>query len=207
MTQYHPRKNDSGQPVEIRHPSVASPLANWSSPTATATVVPDGTMPPELNGVAFTPWQPPASDEGWAAVEGQAKLDEAPLKVPSGMNAAAGAVIEEADGRLWLVAPTNGYAGYKTTFPKGRPESGASLQVTAIREAYEEAGLKVEITGFLADLPRSQTQTRYYTARRVGGTPAAMGWESQAVHLVPRSKLAAFLTNPYDKPFLKLLGG
>jgi len=207
VTQYHPRKNDAGQPVEIRHPSVASPLANWSSPTATATVVPDGTMPPELNGVAFTPWQPPSSDEGWAAVEGQAKLDELPLKVPAGMDAAAGTVIEEADGRMWLVAPTNGYAGYKTTFPKGRPESGASLQVTAIREAYEEAGLKVEITGFLADLPRSQTQTRYYTARRVGGTPAAMDWESQAVHLVPRSKLAAFLTNPYDKPFLKLLGG
>ena len=112
------------------------------------------------------------------------------------MLAAAGAVIEEADGRLWLVAPTNGYAGYKTTFPKGRPESGASLQVTAIREAYEEAGLKVEITGFLADLPRSQTQTRYYTARRVGGTPAAMGWESQAVHLVPRSKLAAVPDQP-----------
>jgi hypothetical protein len=34
-----------------------------------------------------------------------------------------------------------------------------------------------------------------------------MGWESQAVHLVPRSKLAEFLTNHYDKPFLKLLGG
>ena len=138
---------------------------------------------------------------------GRRSLTSRLLNVPSGMHAAAGAVIEEADGRLWLVAPTNGYAGYKTTFPKGRPESGASLQVTAIREAYEEAGLKVEITGFLADLPRSQTQTRYYTARRVGGTPAAMGWESQAVHLVPRSKLAEFLTNPYDKPFLKLLGG
>jgi len=207
VTQFHPRKNDYGQPVEIRHPSVASPLANWSTPTETATVVPDGPMPAELNGIALAPWQAPATDAEWATVTGQADIDEPPFSAPSGKHPAAGVVVIEPDGRIWLVSPSNGYGGYKHTFPKGRREAGASLQATAIREAFEEAGLKVEITGFLADLPRSLTQTRYYTARRVGGTPAAMGWESQAVHLVPRSKLAAFLTNPYDKPFLKLLGG
>ena len=207
MTNIHPRKNDDGQPVTILHPSAASPLSNWESADMIATVVPDGPMPVSLNGIAFAPWQPPATDAEWATVTGQADIEEPPFSAPTGKHAAAGVVIEEPDGRIWLVAPTNGFGGYKKTFPKGRPESGASLQATAIREAFEEAGLKVDITGFLADLPRSTTRTRYYTARRTGGTPAAMGWESQAAHLVPRSRLAEFLTNANDAPFIKLLGG
>jgi 8-oxo-dGTP pyrophosphatase MutT (NUDIX family) len=52
--------------------------------------------------------------------------------------AAAGAVVMEPDGRLWLVAPSNGFGGYLATFPKGRVEPGISLQATAIREVWEE---------------------------------------------------------------------
>jgi ADP-ribose pyrophosphatase YjhB (NUDIX family) len=164
-------------------------------------------MPAELNGIAFQPWQAPATDEAWAAVDGQADIEEPPFSAQPGKHAAAGVVIVEADGRIWLVSPTNGHGGYKHTPPKGRPETGSSLQATAIREAFEEAGIKVEITGFLVDLPRSTTRTRYFTARRVAGNSSDMGWESQAVHLVPRSRLAEFLTNANDAPFIKLLGG
>ncbi|WP_374121813.1 MULTISPECIES: NUDIX domain-containing protein [Burkholderiaceae] len=49
--------------------------------------------------------------------------------------------------------PSNGYAGYTATFPKGRVEKGLPRQANAIREAYEKAGLKVEITGFLRTRP------------------------------------------------------
>lgn len=80
-----------------------------------------------------------------------------------------------------------------------------SPQATAIREAFEEAGLKVKITGFLADSERTETYTRYYLAQRIGGTPAAMGWESQAVHLVPRADLDKFLHHTNDKPLLEAL--
>jgi len=207
MTHYHPKLDDKGNKVAILHPSKASALNCWSDAAEATTVLPGGQMPAELNGIPIQPWQAPTSDEEWAAVEGQATIEEPAFTLPPGKLAAVGVVIEEQDGRVWLVSPTNGFGGYKSTLPKGRPETGASLQAAAIREAFEETGLKVEITGFLVDLPRSTTQTRYYTARRVSGTPAAMGWESQAVHLVPRSKLAEFLTNPYDAPFLKLLGG
>jgi 8-oxo-dGTP pyrophosphatase MutT (NUDIX family) len=81
-------------------------------------------------------------------------------------------------------------------------EAGTSLQACAIREAYEEAGLKVQIIGYLADSLRTQSYTRYYLARRVGGSPACMGWESQAVHLVPPGMLNSLLTHPNDLPLL-----
>ena len=35
-------------------------------------------------------------------------------------------------------------------------------------------------------------------ARRIGGTPSAMGWESQAAHLVPAARLLEVATNPND---------
>ena len=207
MTHYHPKLDAKGSKVAILHPSTASAHNCWSDPAEAATVLPGGQMPAELNGIPIQPWQAPTSDEEWAAVEGQATIEEPAFTLPPGKLAAAGVVIEEQDGRVWLVSPTNGFGGYKSTFPKGRPETGASMQACAIREAFEETGLKVKITGFLADLPRSTTRTRYYTARRVGGNPSDAGWESQAVRLVPRALLGKFLTNANDAPFLKLLGG
>ena len=174
MTHYHPQLNDHGKPVIIDHQSTPTGLDRWANPTEVATVVPEGEMPAELNGIAFQPWHAPTSDKEWASVEGQADIVEPPFAVPPGKKPAAGVVIVEADDRVWLVAPTNAFGGYKNSFPKGRRETGASLQATAIRETFEEAGLKVEITGFLIDLPRSTTRTRYYTARRIAGNPADM---------------------------------
>ncbi|HEX9173897.1 MAG TPA: NUDIX hydrolase, partial [Telluria sp.] len=76
---------------------------------------------------------------------------------------------------------------------------------TAIREAFEESGLQVAITDFLVDSDRTQTYTRYYLARRVGGHPAMMGWETQAVHLVPLARLPAVAIHPNDKPVIAAL--
>jgi hypothetical protein len=47
--------------------------------------------------------------------------------------------------------------------------------------------------------------TRYYHAKRVGGTPSEMGWESQAVHLVPKEKLKDHLNSPLDKEIVEKL--
>jgi hypothetical protein len=49
---------------------------------------------------------------------------------------------------------------------------------------------------------RSLTDTRYYLARRVGRTPASMGWESQAVHLVPRARLGELLHHSNDQSLI-----
>ncbi len=70
---------------------------------------------------------------------------------------------------------------------------------------FEAAGLRVRLQRHLVDVKRTQSYTRYYLAERVGGNPADMGWESQAVMLVPRADLWRFLVCPYDQTILKAL--
>lgn len=202
----HPQKNDKGQTVQIKHPSSPTPLETWANPAAVATVTPGGPMPAELNGLSFDPWMDvPTTVAGWNAIEGQGATDEPPFVPTPGKHSAAGVVVEESDGRVWIVHPTNGFGGYQCTAPKGRLEPGIGFQASAIKEAYEESGLKVEITAWLLDTDRSTTRTRYYTAKRIGGNPADCSWESQAVSLVPRSLLAKFLTNSNDAPLMAAL--
>ncbi|WP_326491263.1 NUDIX hydrolase [Paraburkholderia sp. HD33-4] len=123
---------------------------------------------------------------------------------PPGYKRAAGVVIREPDGRVWVVAQTNGFAGYEATFTKGTAV-GKSLQAIALAEAFEESGLKVRLISHLADVKRSQSYTRYYLAERIGGNPADMGWESQAVSLVPTGQLPAVLNHPNDKAIIEAL--
>lgn len=185
----HPRRDDDGQAVLIRRPSMPTALEAWTDPTQTASVVPNGALPGAIKGVVLEPWNdPPTSPEGWAALARESKVAEPEFKVPDGLEPAAGAVIVEPDGRVWMVCPTNQFGGYEVTFPKGRLD-GKSLQAAALVEAYEETGLKLRLVRHLVDVPRSQTFTRYYLSERVGGSPADMGWESQCVMLVPMASL------------------
>jgi 8-oxo-dGTP pyrophosphatase MutT (NUDIX family) len=204
----HPRPNDHGEPVTIEYPTRSSGEETWADPDAVATFRPRGATPESLNGVPFTPWiDHPISAAGWDRVAGQ-DPDLLEIDVDTkGKDLAAGVVIEEPDGRVWVIHPTNAFGGYKRTFPKGHVDDDmTSLQASAIKEAYEESGLQVEITGVLADVARSTTTCRYYTARRVGGTPADMGWESQGASLVPRSRLYAALNRDVDWPLAEKLG-
>jgi 8-oxo-dGTP pyrophosphatase MutT (NUDIX family) len=205
---YHPRRDDHGRAVPIHNPSIASPLEQWLDPAAIAVTVPDGPAPALLNGVALAGWPEPAGwtdHMRWGDADGWAAFDEPPFEPPAGLAPAAGVVTLEPDGRVWLVAPTNGFGGYKLTFPKGKLERGSGHRACARKEAWEESGLRVELTGFLADVSRSTSHTRYYLARRVGGTPVDMGWESQAVWLVPRLRLTEVVTHATDRPLLAAL--
>ncbi|MBK4737805.1 NUDIX hydrolase [Noviherbaspirillum sp. DKR-6] len=206
MLIHHPCRDDHGRLVPLRRPSSPTPLPTWNQSHAIATATPGCELPLALNGIPLAAWDAaPDSEEKWRRVEGQYEFDEPPFNAPPGLVPAAGVAVQEEDGRIWLVSPSNAYGGYATTLPKGRVEAGASLQASAIREAYEEAGLQVRITGFLADSSRTQSHTRYYLARRVGGNPACMGWESQAVHLVPPALLGQLLTHSNDVPLLRAL--
>ena len=194
---YHPQTDERGNAVLISSPTLPTPLDAWLDPAQVATVIPLGALPPILNGVPFAPWiDAPATNAAWSEVDGQADIAEPPFDLPPSRSPAAGVVIVEDDGRVWAVSPSNRFGGYDATFPKGRVDPGVNLQATAIREAFEESGLRVEILAHLVDSARTLTYTRYYLARRVGGNPALMGWESQAAHLVPQVDLPTMLCNP-----------
>lgn len=200
----HPQVNDKGQPVTINYPTKPSDPATWKDRNAVATFAPGSAAPSSLNGVAMKPWSPPA--EGWGKVGGtNEKLDALfPFDPPpAGKSTGAGVLVVEPDGRIWLTKPTNEFGGYKQTYPKGTTESGLTMQQNAIKEAYEETGLKVEITGVLGDYDRTTSRARMYLARRVGGTPKDMGWESQAVRLAPLKAAKTLLNMPHDKAILE----
>lgn len=205
---HHPRVGENGHPVAIKKPSHASAPSTWHNPDAVATFVPDGDVPLSLNGVALRAWKDhPRTTEGWDYVDGvHDDLYEPPFHLPDGKKAASGVIIEEPDGRVWLVAPTNQFGGYEASFPKGTAEPELSLQANAIKEAFEETGLKVEITGFVGDFERTTSVARMYRARRVGGTPTAMGWESQAIHLAPKGELYSHLNMWTDHGIAEVIG-
>ncbi|MDQ7747390.1 NUDIX hydrolase [Hydrogenophaga pseudoflava] len=208
MKRFHPRKNDDGQLVELRSPSKPTALASWDDPEQIATVVPDGPMPESLNGIALATWTDAPTDiAAWAKLATLQTEDfsEPPMTTAPGKRAASGVVILESDDRVWVVSPSNQYGGYVNTFPKGKLDAGMSLRANALKEGFEESGLQVVLTGFLCDSVRSTSVTRYYTARRVGGHPGDMCWESQAVQLVPRNLLSKFVTHPNDQSVLQAL--
>ena len=155
--------------------------------------------PDQLHGVPFYKWQAPQHAHEWEALAQEgADFTEPEFKATPGKKTGAGVIIQEADGRVWIVHPTDGFGGYKATFPKGGVDDGMTQKGTALKEAYEESGLKVELTGFAGDVERSTSKARYYYAKRVGGTPTEHGWESEGVTLAPVEDLKAHLNHPTD---------
>lgn len=202
---WHPRRDDQGQPVRLLKPSWPTEPSTWSDAAALARVVPDGPMPAVLDALPLAPWRRvPEDGAAWEALARTMPLEEPFFDTPKGFKRAAGVVVREADGRVWVVAPSNAFGGYQATFPKGGMD-GKSSKATALVEAFEETGLQVQLTGFLVDVQRSTSYTRYFMGERLGGTPAAMGWESQAVMLVPVALLSQVLNSPRDLPIIEAL--
>jgi ADP-ribose pyrophosphatase YjhB (NUDIX family) len=159
-----------------------------------------GYDPGSLDGARFDRWTPPGD---WSRVEGQdPKLVEGNLITARGKSIGSGVIITEPDGRIWMVEPTNHFGGYENTFPKGTAEAGLSLQANAIKETYEESGLKVRITGVLGDYERTTSVARFYLAERTGGTPTGAGPESQAVKLAPLHEARRLANKPVDQKIL-----
>lgn len=202
---YHPQPDEHGRKVRLHAPSCEANLHALADPRAALTFVPGSECAGVLAGVPLAACARETVEDACRRANAAPVFTEPPFDLPPGKHAAAGAVVREGDGRLWLVAPSNAFGGYTATFPKGRAESGLSLQATAIREVWEESGLHVELTAWLGDFARTQTFTRFYVARRIGGHPAHMGWESQAVHLVTPAQARVLLNRDTDRAVLDAL--
>ena len=72
-----------------------------------------------------------------------------------------------------------------------------------MKEVLEESGLEVELFSHLVDITRSTSRTRYYLTRRLGGNPAEMDWETQAVLLAPLADLKRLLNKAVDQLVLE----
>jgi ADP-ribose pyrophosphatase YjhB (NUDIX family) len=205
----HPKPNENGKPCVISKPTCPSDPVSWIDPTVTAIFVPGGTSPANLNGIAVAPWSSsPTTDAGWEDLDLFMRPENEPPLPKSHMPWASGVITVEPDGRVWLVAPTNQFGGHEVTYPKGkRGKSKVSLQANAIRECFEESGLKVKITAYLGDFKRSTSITRFYLGERVGGDPSDMGWESQAVLLIPFNDIPSVISATSDFDVFKAFCG
>ncbi|HVW53508.1 MAG TPA: NUDIX hydrolase [Trinickia sp.] len=196
----HPHRDELGRAVKIEAPTTPSDETTWHDPSASATFVPGGRAPARLNGIAIRPlsadWVPPLAHK---------PIDEPRFETDSRLAPAAGCIVLEPDGRVWLVEPTNGFGGHRLTLPKGRLGRDPTLGHAAIRETREELGIEVELERWLGDGEGASTRTRFYLAKRIGGSPTAMGWESQAAHLVPQDQLLTVLTHPRDLKLVRQL--
>lgn len=187
----HPERDERGRTVTIHSPDKPSPSASWSDPETHALITPAHDALD--NDSRFNDVVPDWSDK---SLHGD--FEEPALNNRSGKHLASGVIIHEDDGRVWAVHPTNQFGGYEATFPKGRVDADLDMRSNAIKEAFEESGLVVQLTAHAADVERSTSYTRYYHARRIGGHPKRMGWESQAVSLIPKSQLHRVVNHPTD---------
>lgn len=163
-----------------------------------------------LNGIEFendVDYSIMTDDMRIALAKGASSLstyqDQGPLKKIPGKHLSAGVIVKEPDGRIWIYEPKDHYGGYHHTFSKGTHEEGLTLQQTAIKEAMEELGLLVKITGHVGDYEKSTSVTRYYVAQRIGGNPSKTTWESETVRLVTADKAKDLLNTEIDKKILK----
>ena len=203
----HPQPDDHGNAVTLKHPHVPYNLDKIEDPQGNVTFTPGVKLPTTyLNGFTLKSMtsDAPSDVKGWNKFAGT-KDDDAfntGFTPTPGKSTGAGVIIAEPDGRIWLTSPSNEYGGYKVTFPKGTVEKGMNLANSAVKEAYEETGLHAFPEKLLGDFDRSTSRARFYVASRVGGSPADMGWESQAVHLVTLDQAKKLLTDPVDQKIL-----
>jgi len=192
----HPQVDEAGKKVLIKDPSVNT-AQNWGKPGEITTFTPAGAKP-----TGFGAWDAPKDAAGWEKERGT------PIKEPAfvpakGLPSGAGVVVMEPGGKgAWIVSPTNKF-GDEYALPKGRVDKGMDQQSTALKEAYEETGLRIKLRAHLGDVTSPYSRTRYYLGERAGGDPSHMGWESQAVHHVPIDKVKGMLNSKEQEIFDK----
>lgn len=97
----------------------------------------------------------------------------------------SGGVVYE-DGKVWVIKPANHYGPW--AFPKGRVDDGENLKQAAIREVWEETGLKAKIRSGKAYLGKgtgTMSITHFFLMDRTGGNPSGFDRkETEKVELV-----------------------
>jgi 8-oxo-dGTP pyrophosphatase MutT (NUDIX family) len=99
----------------------------------------------------------------------------------------AGGVILEPndDTKVYVIKPSNNFGPW--AFPKGKVDPGESMKQAALREVWEETGLRAKIRSGKAYLGKGtgrMSVTHYWLMIRTGGSPKQHGFETEKVLLV-----------------------
>lgn len=196
-----PAHLDNPYGLVLRNPQPPSDPRFNADPDGIATYRFDADPGEGLSGLPFDPWD----GEGMADLLGD--FDEPAYPAAGQRQLGAAVAIEDPDGRVWTVTPLNYHGGVWEAFPQGVRKPGVALRLTAVREAWEETGLKVELVGFVADIERQGSIVRLYRGRRVGGSPADYGWETAAVNLVPLDLILERMNSASERAMAASLAG
>ena len=99
--------------------------------------------------------------------------DYKPLKKPEPWISAGGVVLNSLKDptRVWVIKPSNNFGPW--SFPKGRVDEGETQKQAALREVWEETGLKAKILpqGYIGKGKGTMSITHFYMMVRTGGRP------------------------------------
>lgn len=167
----------------------------------------DATAADKAEAWLMEPGHSSNSDDFWTEVLGYtperlATIDRADEIAKGGKRLSAGVVMVEPDGKVWVLAPKNEFAGYQNTWVKGGVDEGETAAQAAVREMREEAGFSVELDAYLGDYVNTDKtgMTRMYVGHRTGGGPIdAHLKETYKMRLLDEDEAAKLLTR-YGKP-------
>jgi ADP-ribose pyrophosphatase YjhB (NUDIX family) len=117
--------------------------------------------------------------------------------------ASAGGVVFDKKGRVALVKERKRSGLSRWTLPKGRLESGETVEEAAVREVREEAGVRARILGFLAAHEGKRSMVYYFRMVVTAlGSPADPNVE--AVRFVRPERAAELLRSDRDRRIVEL---
>jgi ADP-ribose pyrophosphatase YjhB (NUDIX family) len=95
----------------------------------------------------------------------------------------AGGIVVDGEGRVALVEQRDRKKRWRWTLPKGRIDAGESAETAALREVYEESGLRAEIVRPLA-MHDGRAHYTYFFEMRLVADDGHHDDETRAVRFV-----------------------
>lgn len=124
----------------------------------------------------------------WSALyrmQGDAALEMSvrrPAERPAVPRADAyGGVLINGTGQVLLREPANHYDGYVWTFAKGRPDPGETPEQTALREVFEETGLRANIITVIPGVFAGSTTSTVFFLMEPVGAPQPFSRETASI--------------------------
>ena len=114
----------------------------------------------------------------------------------------AGGVVLDDEGRVALVEQRDSRKRWRWTLPKGRIDAGESAETAALREVYEESGLRAEIVRPLV-MHDGRAHFTYFYEMRLLADDGRHDAETRAVRFVSIVEAAKLVRSRRDLQVLR----